>query len=299
MDIGVVMQSGTGSGDAILDIKDAIRRARCNPVDIRLDDMIVRMGKGGVRTHMMLGDKKDRRIDVGCAVLRNLGVIRDYEQFSHRIWSIRAMELSGIYVSNSIIGLLRAGDKLGALSVLSSRGLPVPETASSENFFAGYNAVKEFGQAVVKPLRGGQGYGIFKVDDPDVAMHIFSSFANLNKPIYVQKYLDKMGAGDYRVIVVGGEVIGTEFRKGKGWKSNVAMGGSARVVKADSELRELAIKAAEVLELDYVGMDIAKTREGYVIIEANPRMGWTSFRKVTKVNPAKKIISNLIEKVRK
>ena len=201
-------------------------------------------------------------------------------------------------VVNPTSSWIRASDKLGTLLKLSEKGLPVPDTVSGESFLQGNSAVKGFKSAVVKPLRGGKGLGIFKVDDPDIAMHVFSYFTNLNKPIYVQKFLTKKNGGDYRIIVVGGEVIGAEFRKGMDWKSNVAQGAKAKSIKPNSELLELAIKATHAMKLDYAGVDIADTKDGYYILETNPSIAWGTFKQVTKVNPAKYIIKNLINKAK-
>jgi RimK family alpha-L-glutamate ligase len=257
--------------------------------------MVVRIYGGKVTPYHLSEFTKESPVEVDCAVLRSIGIIKDYEQFSQRIWAVRSMELSGIRVSNSIYSFIAASDKLGTLMELAKKGLPVPPTISGESFFSGYGAVKEFKHAVIKPLRSGKGLGIFKVDDPDVAMHLFSYFTNLNKPIYVQKYLEKVGGGDYRIIVVGGEVIGTEFRKSASWKSNVAQGAKGVAVKANPELKELAIKATKVMGLDYAGVDIAETKDGYYILETNTAIAWDEFKKVTRVNPAKYIIANLIK----
>jgi ribosomal protein S6--L-glutamate ligase len=164
--------------------------------------------------------------------------------------------------------------------------------------FIGYDAVKEFGHVVIKQLRSNMGFGVFRIDDPDVAFQVFSYFINLNKPLYVQKYLNKRRGGDYRVIVVGGEAIGAEFRKGLNWKSNVAQGAKPMATKMPAEMREMAVKSAEILGLDYVGVDIAETKDGYYVLETNPTISWQGFKKATGINPAEKIVEHLIRKIK-
>lgn len=298
MDIGLIVSSNNAYGYETIDLTNAIKNARCNPLMIHVDKIVVKIKKGNTIPYQLTEFTSDKIIDHECAVLRNIGIIKDYEQFAQRIWAVRSIEKNGTVVSNPIHSWIRAGDKLGTLLKLAEHGLPVPDTISGESFFAGYNAVKEFKHAVVKPLRGGKGLGIFKVDDPDIAMHVFSYFTNLSKPIYVQKFLTKKNGGDYRIIVVGGRVIGAEFRKGKDWKSNIAQGATARAVKPNVEISELAIKAAEAMKLDYAGVDIADTKEGYYILETNPSIAWGAFKQVTKVNPAKHIIKHLISKAK-
>lgn len=297
MDIGLIVSDRSFVSE-LQDLENAIKKAGSRPLRIDIDNIVVKIKNGNIIPYQMLGPSNEQKIQPECAVLRHIGYIKDYEQFSQRVWSIKALEMNDVYVANNIKSWLQASDKLGALMALSKKGLPVPDTISSENLLAGYNAVKEFKNTVIKPLRSGAGLGVFKADDPDVAMHIFSYFLNLSKPIYVQKFLEKKNNGDYRVIVVGDEVIGAEFRKGINWKSNVSQGAKATAAKPDAELREIAIKAAQAMKLDYVGVDIADTKDGYYILETNPTIAWGTFKQVTKVNPAEHIVAHVMKKAR-
>ncbi len=296
MDIGLVVSDRSFASE-LRDLNLAIKKAGHNPINISIDNMVVGIKNGRISTSQMLSPGNEVKVEVSCAVLRHIGFIKDYEQFSQRVWAVRSLEMNGVYVANNIKSWLEASDKLGALMKMAKYGIRVPDTVSSENPFAGYNAVKKFKQTVVKPLRSGAGFGIFKADDPDIAMHVFSYFINLNKPIYVQKFLEKKNGGDYRIIVVGGQVIGAEFRKGVTWKSNVAQGAKASAAKPDAELAEIASKAAECMKLDYVGVDVCDTKDGYVVLEPNPTIAWETFKHVTGVNPAKHIIAHMAKKI--
>ena len=285
------------------DLRKAIISSGNKPEMIYADSMDISLSEGktgATQSSERASGASGGRIKIksDAILLRHLGTIRDYEQFTFRLFCMKSFEENGIYVMNPVMNWLFATDKFGALVRLSGRGLPVPETIVSEHMFVAYSAVRKFGEVVVKPLRSAMGFGIFKVSDPDVAMHAFSTLTNMNKPIYVQKYMEKKGGGDYRVVVVGGEVVGAEFRKGKTWKSNVAQGAIPRGVKADDELSELAIRSCEALGLDYAGIDIADTEEGYQILETNPTLSWQGFKKATGINPAKRIVAEIIRKAK-
>ena len=297
MKIGVISSSEGYSNEELSDLKKAISKNNSEYLSINLSESFVRIEGGNVALMHTNGGKAEH-ISADAAVMRSIGIIRDYEQFSHRLWLAQALELNGMVISNKVSSWVSASDKLGTLIILSKYKIPVPDTTSSENFFHGYAAVKKYSDTVIKPLRSGKGIGVFRISDPDAAMHIFSYFTNLSKPIYVQRFLDKKGGGDYRVVVVGGEVIGAEFRKAKGWKSNVAQGAEPRKAQINAEMREIAIKATEALKLDYAGIDIADTKDGYYVLEANPTISWSGFRRVTGVNPASYIVKNLISNVK-
>jgi ribosomal protein S6--L-glutamate ligase len=299
MEIGVVRpyEVEYNPGD-VADLENAIRRRGHTLVKIYVDMLEVRIDRGRLRIRQSVGRGPPAELSVPGAVLRHLGIFRDFEQFLYRVWAAKALEETGVYVMNPVMQWVVSGDKMAALMKLAKVGLPVPPTVVSENMFVGYRAVGEFGRAVVKQMRGAMGYGAFLVDNPDVAFHIFSMLVNINKPIYVQKFLEK-GPGDYRVVVVGGRAIGAEYRRAEGWKTNVAQGAAPEPTRITPEMEELAVKAVEVLGLDYGGVDIAETKEGYYILEVNPTMSWQGFKAATGINPAEHIIDYLLEKTKK
>ncbi|MEZ0248606.1 MAG: RimK family alpha-L-glutamate ligase [Thermoproteus sp.] len=298
MDIGIIRpyEVEFNPGD-VADLEGAIIKRGHRPLRIYVDMVEIRLGRS-VEVWQGIGRGEPSKIEVPGAVLRHLGIFRDFEQFSYRIFAARALELAGTLVINPVLNWLIASDKLASSLALLKAGLPVPPTTATENMFAAYRAVSSFGEVVVKPLRGSMGYGVFRLDDPDVAMHVFSMLTNLNKPFYVQKYLEKNG-GDYRVVVVGGRAIGAEFRQAEGWKSNVAQGARPKRVELTQELEELAVRAVKALGLEYGGVDIAETRDGYYIFEVNPTMSWQGFKAATGINPAEYIIDRLLELLKK
>ncbi|MGC8606377.1 MAG: ATP-grasp domain-containing protein [Vulcanisaeta sp.] len=299
MDIGIIRPYEVEyNPEDVVDLEDAIRSLGHRIKRIYIDMVGVSFGKGRINYYQLIGRSNYEELNVSGAILRHIGIIRDFEQFVHRLWVVRAFELNGVYVMNPVMNWMMASDKFISLMLLAKHGLPVPDTVVSENMFVAYNTVKEFGRSVIKQIRGAMGFGVFQVDDADVAMHIFSYLTNLNKPMYVQRFLDKIGNGDYRVVVVGNEVIGAEFRRGISWKSNIAQGANPEPAKVTDELSELALRTIEVLGLDYGGVDIAETRNGYFIFEVNPTMSWQGFKKATGINPAKYIVNYLIRKIK-
>ncbi len=304
MKIGIIGSRTDRQNKEYLDLSECISKTGNYTRMIYSDALDVKLKQGAIdicqTSEKPSGAGVDMEtIDIDCGVLRHLGIVKDYEQFMFRVWCMRAFEETGRYLMNPAFNWLAATDKFGTLLELAKHGIPIPETDVSEQMFVAYKSVRRFKSAVVKPLRSVMGFGVFKIDDPDVGMHIFSYFTNANKPMYVQKYLQKKRGGDYRIIVVGGEVIGGIFRKSKGWKSNIAQGGIPKAVKPDSELKELAVKSAEALGLEFAGVDIAETKDGYSVLELNPAMTWQGFKKATGINPAKSIISHLIEQVKR
>lgn len=285
----------------IEDLGRSIRSLRHEPVDIYVDRVGISIGAGRIDVTQVaegMASRAPEKVAVDCAFLRHLGTIKDYEQFCGRLWSVKAMEQNGVFVMNEISSWLAASDKLASLALMAKAGLPVPETFMSEDMYMAYKAAKRLGDVVVKPLRGAMGFGAFRSGNPDLSMHAFSSITNLSKPIYLQRYLEKSGGGDYRIVVIGGSAIGAEFRKGSDWKSSVAQGAKVSNARMDHEMEDIAVRAAAALGLDYAGIDIARTKDGYFILEANPTMSWQGFRKATGIDVARLLIKHLVSRAR-
>ncbi|MEM4139400.1 MAG: ATP-grasp domain-containing protein, partial [Sulfolobaceae archaeon] len=110
----------------------------------------------------------------------------------------------------------------------------------------------------------------------------------------------KPGDRDIRIFVVGNEVIGSIYRiNPSNWKTNTAQGAIAQILRPNKELVEIAIKSCEVLGLDYAGIDIIESKEGYMVLEVNAAPLWKGLMSATGVNPAKYIIELLVSRIKR
>ena len=65
------------------------------------------------------------------------------------------------------------------------------------------------------------------------------------------------------------------------------------------DYEECAIKTAEVLKLDYTGVDIIESPEGPCVIEANAAPSWSALSRVTGIDVASLIVDRLVEQSRR
>ncbi len=61
-------------------------------------------------------------------------------------------------------------------------------------------------------------------------------------------------------------------------------------------MKELAIKVAEILKLDYCGIDVLFGKNGPVICEVNSNAFFYAFENATKINVAEKYAGYIIKK---
>ena len=240
-------------------------------------------------------------VDVDAAILRNIGFFLSLEVFMKRLGVLEALAQK-IPVVNNPTASFTARDKWRCLLRLYASGIPVPETLITENPFSAMHFVATKKKAVLKPLMGSLGLGSTLISDPDTAFSATRSLRNIGMPSYYQVYLEKPGY-DYRVFVVGDQVIGTMKRVSSYWKTNIAQGAQGVAVKAEEEpeVYELALKATKILGLEYAGVDIAydTITQKYFVLEVNAFPHWEGLRRATGINPPDYIVEYVIEKTKR
>lgn len=183
--------------------------------------------------------------------------------------------------------ILTSRNKAGVLATLAAADLPVPETTLISNPVdddAVAAAAESFdGPVVVKPNSTTRGVGIAKVDDADSLLGVTDYLdlvhdyrATGDRSYLLQEYLPD--ARDYRAMVVDGEYAGAverrlpdeEIERGR-WKHNVHRGAEATGVSLPTEARELAEATAAALGIDYLGVDLLRTEDRFVVNETNAR----------------------------
>jgi RimK family alpha-L-glutamate ligase len=221
------------------------------------------------------------------------------DQITFRISLLEHFEDAGIYVMNPAYSFRRAKDKYATLTALNKAGIGVPRTYIGENLEAAIKFVEEVGDVVIKPLIGARGMGAIRSDHPELAYRAMKFIHQLGQVLYVQEFVEKLDR-DIRAFVIGGELIGAMYRhipkdvEGE-WRTNVHGGGNAELTQLTPEYEECAIRTAEVLNLDYTGVDIIESEDGPCVIEANAAPSWSALSRVTGIDVASLIIDRLVE----
>jgi ribosomal protein S6--L-glutamate ligase len=177
--------------------------------------------------------------------------------------------------------VLTSRNKGEVLTRLAAADVPVPKTVMLSDPVDEERLRETFADfdepVVVKPNSATRGVGVTKVGDADSfvgvtdyldLIHQFPAAAD--RSFLVQEYLD--GAADYRLMVVDGTCVGGVRRHADGgWKHNVHRGAAATGVDPDPELRALAERVADILEIPLLGVDVLVTDERTVVTETNAR----------------------------
>jgi glutathione synthase len=167
--------------------------------------------------------------------------------------------------------------------------------------------VKERGRAVIKPLQGSGGQGVFLVDPEDGSnLNQIIEATSRDGYMVVQEYLPQATEGDVRLFVMNGQPLQCEgkyaafrrYNSSEDIRSNMHVGGKVRRVKVDDQMLELVEMVRPKLVQDgmfLVGLDIV----GDKLMEVNVFSpgGLGSVQTLEKVDFAGTVIEALERKV--
>ncbi len=202
---------------------------------------------------------------------------------------IRHLERMGVRVFNGSASIELVADKLHTHQVLAESGLPTPSTMLAK-FPVNVDLVeKSLGfPVVVKTLLGVNGTGVFLMDNRKAFGDLMELISQTNPDIQLifQKFISKSMGRDIRLFVVDGKVIASMERRAQEgeFKANYTQGAQVLEFIPDRAAEELAIKTAQLLDLQVAGIDLLFAEDGYTVCEANSFPGFKGLESCCDVN---------------
>ncbi len=210
-------------------------------------------------------------------IVRNLPA-GTFEQVTLRLGVLHGLRELGVKVWNDARALEACVDKSMTTHLIAKAGLatPVTRTAQSRTEAAEIVAAECAGGAalVLKPLFGAQGRGLRLIHGADD----LPSEEEVAGVYYLQRFVEPAGEHwqDFRLFVIGGEVVAGMSRIGETWITNVKQGALPQPAVLTSDLVETAQRAARAVGADYAGVDLIRGRCGTLFtLEVNAMPAWS------------------------
>lgn len=216
-------------------------------------------------------------------------------------WSARG----ALLVNHSARAIARAGNKIESLQALQTAQLPLPRTwfFSPERRILEADLLENRTQSSardsapnfwIKNAIGSQGLGVSWAFDE---IHAIAQ-CDLIRVAGGSGVIQKHAAGlDIRALVVRGEVLAAMHRSpsARDPRANLHRGGTARAIALTKAESLLAVKAAEILQLDFAGVDLIRGPgdAGSVILEVNANAGLSGLARVTDFDLPRRICEKL------
>ncbi len=234
-----------------------------------------------------MATSQDRCLDQFDAILVRTMPPGSLEQVVFRMDVLGELERRGKVVLNAPRALEAAVDKYLASARLQAAGLPTPRTwvgQTAEDALMAFEALG--GDVVVKPLFGGEGRGITRLNDESLALRAFKMLAQLGAVIYLQEFIPHEGR-DLRLMVLGQRVLGMWRRNPHDWRTNISRGAIGERWEYDETLATMAVRAASVIGAHWAGVDLLPGRDGQVyVLEVNAVPGWRGLAPVVREDVA-------------
>ena len=203
----------------------------------------------------------------------------------------------GVKTFNSHHSIRICDDKAETYIALSNSGLNLPKTLFGVLSYSEKDQISNtFLDAIEKELKypvivkecfGSMGKGVFIAKNRVELIELYKQVKS--KPHLFQEYLSYKKGADVRVIVIGGKAISAiERYNPNDFRSNVALGGSAKAVELSEEFKNSAETCAKVLGLDYCGVDLIYGDNCKPFVcEVNSNAFFEGTESATKINVAK------------
>ena len=212
---------------------------------------------------------------------------------------VRQLQRLGVHVYNPADVIETVRDKLHTHQILAQSGIDTPDTMLAK-FPVDIDLIEEnIGfPVVVKTLNGALGIGVFLLENRSAFQDLMELVGetNPNLQLIFQKFVSVSKGRDLRLLVVGGQVIAAMERRAQdgGFKANYSSGATVHEFVPDKEATDIALRTAEVLNIDIGGIDLLfKEGGGYTICEANTFPGFKGLEKASGVNIAENILSTM------
>ncbi len=181
----------------------------------------------------------------------------------------------------------------------------MPDTIITKNLDEAFEFLEKKGMVVFKPIIGGLGKDVIKIDSIDHLQEIYERYQIL----YLQEYIESPGY-DIRVIVIDGKIVAKYVRYNpKDFRHNIHMGGVGKrfndIRSLDPKIdyynmiiKKVVPKLVDLLRIPMMGLDFLPSKKGDLyLLEWNSTFGFKGAEETTNTNIAGQIVDYIIRKL--
>ena len=213
------------------------------------------------------------------------------------------LEQQGLRVFNSAESILRCDDKALTWLALRPHGIKIPRTLLAPKTFPniGYTSLdfaREAGRQlgyplVLKECFGSFGQQVYLMESEEALLDKVQGLAGT--PMLFQELVRESFGRDARLNVVGGRVVASMLRKSTDgdFRSNLTRGGAMERYEPTDAEKALAIRATELLGLDFAGVDVLFGKDGPMLCEVNSNAHFKTTLACTGVDMADEIMRHI------
>ena len=210
------------------------------------------------------------------------------EQVIFQMNLLARWEASGVPVFNSPRALEIAIDKYLSLALIRQAGLAVPETVVTQNVDDALRAFHSLGgDVVIKPVFGGEGRGLVRVTELEIARRCCQAIVNVGGVVFLQQFIECQNS-DMRLLLIGDQVFAMHRSNPLDWRANATRGAQCEAFHPSEALITMAKSAMQAVGCDMAGVDLISDRQGNIfVLEVNGVPGWKAIEGACQVDVSK------------
>lgn len=216
------------------------------------------------------------------------------EEPSLRTYAVQLLSEAGYKIINKGPGFAWAKNKLTQHVAFTEHNLPCPKWAIARKSDEALKLAEDIGfPSIIKVAFGTHGKGVFYAENKETFKPISDYLAVRDRnPLIIEEFIEEANRRDIRVFVLGGKIIGSMQREAPAgdMRANTSNGGIGHEVTLTEEEKAIALKAAEVYQLEMAGVDLIRSNRGPLVLEVNSNPGFKELERVTQKDIAGAII---------
>lgn len=213
---------------------------------------------------------------------------------------------SGFRLFNKAEAVRLCDDKMLTYLSLSNHDIAMPKTITAPLCYSNKNDLSFINHLereltypfVSKTNYGSQGRGVCLIRNREELIAKENEIAYL--PRLYQTFIKSPYGIDHRLIVINKTVFASmkRYNESGDFRSNIALGGKGEPFEPPASFIEMAQKAAEILDLDYCGVDLLSGENGEPILcEVNSNAFIDGIEKATNMNVAGAYCEHIIKTI--
>lgn len=239
--------------------------------------------------------------DIDCSLNADFVLFFDKDKYTGQM-----LESRGIRLFNSASATAICDDKMLTHITLAGHGIPMPDTLPGALCYNDKGeiteqylqlAISRLGlPMVVKQCYGSYGEQVYLASN---AQQLKSLLSQIKTKAYLLQHFEQQSCGkDMRVIVIGGKAVCAMLRENStDFRSNIAHGGKATGIEIPKTVAEMCEKTAQIIGLDYCGIDVLLT-DPPKVCEVNSNAMFEAMERVTGVNVAKLYAQHIVKSLK-
>ncbi len=282
----IALLSSTGNGYQVRRLNEELQLRGITPDNLYFKDIYARISEQKTTLHSYEGfDYADYDIIIPRVTVSSMT--------PYLFMIALEQQRLGKYVLNERYLIQNAGynTKLHQYVTLSSAHVPIINTIAIPGTKFGQEQLDKLDvhfPLVAKRIFGSQGLAVHLVNNLEDIQRLLAEYGRgrlLLQPFVQSDF-------DLRIIVIGKKVLGAMKRihPQNDFRNNYSLGGSVENFPLSDEIINISVKAAEVLGMDFCGVDLIIENGQYKVLEVNLYPQFKGFEDATGVNVAKALI---------